>query len=132
MNSTLEHTNVVPDMFLGGLAGRGLELRELRYFHSVARTANFGRAARELRIGQPNVSHQVQKLERELGPQLLIRHGRGVTLTQAGSCLMERLDVILGLLRTPLGPAAAAERTVGPISLALPSETAPFLVPRLL
>src|SRR4030088_2888751 len=72
---------------LGGLANRALELRELRYFHSVARTGNFGRAARELNIGQPNVSHQVQKLEQELGTQLLIRHGRGVTLTQAGSCL---------------------------------------------
>lgn len=117
---------------LGGLAGRALELRELRYFHSVARTGNFGRAARELNIGQPNVSHQVQKLEQELGTQLLIRHGRGVTLTQAGSCLMERLDVILGLLSAPLEPAPAPEQTTGTISLALPSEAAPLLAPRLL
>src|ERR1700686_2062968 len=43
-----------------------LELRELRYFQSVARTGNFGRAARELNVGQPNVSHQVRKLEEEL------------------------------------------------------------------
>src|SRR5258708_3507604 len=132
MKATLQHSNVVPGMFLGGLAGRGLELRELRYFHSVARTGNFGRAARELRIGQPNVSHQVQKLEQELGTQLLIRHGRGVTLTQAGSCLMERLDIILGLLNAPLEPAAAPEQTIGTISLALPPESAPLLVPRLL
>jgi LysR family nitrogen assimilation transcriptional regulator len=117
---------------LGGLAGRTPELRELRYFHSVARTGNFGRAARELNIGQPNISHQVQKLEQELGTQLLIRHGRGVTLTKAGSCLMERLDVILGLLSTPLEPAAAPERTSGTISVALPPESAPLLVPRLL
>ena len=116
----------------GGLAGRALELRELRYFHSVARTGNFGRAARELNIGQPNVSHQVQKLEQELGTQLLIRHGRGVTLTQAGSCLMERLDVILGLLNAPLEPAATPARTIGTISVALPPELAPLLVPRLL
>jgi LysR family transcriptional regulator, nitrogen assimilation regulatory protein len=119
-------------MSLGGLANRALELRELRYFHSVARTGNFGRAARELNIGQPNVSHQVQKLEQELGIQLLIRHGRGVTLTQAGSCLMERLDVILGLLNAPLEPAPAPERTIGTISVALPPEPAPLLVPRLL
>jgi len=115
-----------------GLAGRGLELRELRYFHSVARTGNFGRAARELNIGQPNISHQVQKLEQELGTQLLIRHGRGITLTRAGSCLMERLDVILGLLSAPLEQAAAPERTTGTISLALPSETAPLLAPHML
>jgi LysR family transcriptional regulator, nitrogen assimilation regulatory protein len=137
MKADLEHGDVLRSMppagaSLGGLAGRTLELRELRYFHSVARTGNFGRAARELNIGQPNVSHQVQKLEQELGTQLLIRHGRGVTLTQAGSCLMERLDVILGLLSTPLESAAAPERTVGTISVALPPESAPLLVPRLL
>jgi LysR family transcriptional regulator, nitrogen assimilation regulatory protein len=117
---------------VGRPPGRPLELRELRYFHSVARTGNFGRAARELNIGQPNISHQVQKLEQELGTQLLIRHGRGVTLTQAGSCLMERLDVILGLLSAPLESAPEPEQTTGTISLALPSEPAPLLVPRLL
>jgi LysR family transcriptional regulator, nitrogen assimilation regulatory protein len=108
------------------------ELRELRYFHSVAQTGNFGRAARALNIGQPNVSYQVQKLEQELGTQLLIRHGRGVTLTPAGSRLMERLDVILGLLSAPLAPADEAEKASGTISLALPSECAPLLAPRLL
>jgi LysR family transcriptional regulator, nitrogen assimilation regulatory protein len=136
MKAELEYGGVPPSSSLtgapGALAGRTLELRELRYFHSVARTGNFGRAARELNIGQPNVSHQVQKLEQELGTQLLIRHGRGVTLTRAGSCLMERLDIILGLLSTPLEPAAAPERTVGTISVALPPEPAPLLVPRLL
>jgi LysR family nitrogen assimilation transcriptional regulator len=109
-----------------------LELRELRYFHSVARAGNFGRAARELNTGQPNVSYQVQKLEQELGTRLLIRHGRGVTLTQAGSCLMERLDVILGLLNAPLHSGPAPERAAGAISLGLPAESAPFLVPALL
>jgi LysR family transcriptional regulator, nitrogen assimilation regulatory protein len=120
------------NLSMGRVATRALELRELRYFHSVARTGNFGRAARELNIGQPNVSHQVHKLEQELGTQLLIRHGRGVTLTRAGSCLMERLDVILGLLNAPLEPAPAPEQTTGTISLALPPETAPLLAPRLL
>ena len=132
MKVVQEQVAAVPGLSFGGLAGRALELRELRYFHSVARTGNFSRAARELNIGQPNVSQQVQKLEQELGTQLLIRHGRGVTLTQAGSCLMERLDVILGLLSAPLQPASAPEQTIGTISLALPFEAVPLLVPRML
>ena len=115
-----------------GAIGRLPELRELRYFHSVAQTGNFGRAARALNIGQPNVSYQVQKLEQELGTQLLIRHGRGVTLTPAGSRLMERLDVVLGLLSAPLAPAAEPEKATGTIALALPSECAPLLAPRLM
>jgi LysR family nitrogen assimilation transcriptional regulator len=45
---------------------------------------------------------------------------------------MERLDVILGLLNAPLEPAATPERTSGTISVALPPESAPLLVPRLL
>ena len=42
---------------------RPFDLRELRYFHSVARTGNFGRSARELNVSQPAISHQVRKLE---------------------------------------------------------------------
>ncbi len=123
---------MTPGISLGGMASRALELRELRYFHSVGRTGNFGRAARELNIGQPNVTYQVQKLEQELGTRLLIRHGRGVTLTQAGACLMQRLDVILGLLSAPLEQAPEPAQTSGTIALALPSESAPLLAPRLL
>ena len=120
------------ELSLGGRAGRALELRELRYFHSVARTGNFGRAARELNVGQPNVTHQVQRLEQELGTQLLIRHGRGVTLTQAGTCLMDRIDLILGLLSAPLESPPAPERATGTLSLGLPPEAAPLLAPRVL
>jgi LysR family nitrogen assimilation transcriptional regulator len=117
---------------LGGLAGRALELRELRCFHRVASAGNFGRAARELNLAAPSLTQQVQKLELELGTQLLIRHRRGVTLTQAGSSLMDRIDVIMSLLSVPLEQAPMPEQTAGTISLALPSESAPFLVPRLL
>ena len=116
----------------GGSAARALDLRELRYFQSVGRTGNFGRAARELNISQPTVTSQVLKLEEGLGTRLLIRHGRGVTLTRAGACLMERIDAIMGLLNAPLEQATAPEQTAGTISLALPSEAAPLLVPRLL
>jgi LysR family nitrogen assimilation transcriptional regulator len=120
---------ISPATFGARIAGRPLELRELRYFHAVACTGNFGRAARELNVSQPAVTTQVQKLERQLGMQLLIRHGRGVTLTQAGSCLIERLNTIIGLLNAPLVEASEPEKTKGLITLALPSETAPLLFP---
>ena len=121
-----------PASSFGGTAARALDLRELRYFQSVGRTGNFGRAARELNISQPTVTSQVLKLEEGLGTRLLIRHGRGVTLTPAGACLMDRIDAIMGLLNAPLEQAAAPEQTIGTIALALPPEAAPLLVPRLL
>jgi LysR family nitrogen assimilation transcriptional regulator len=117
---------------LEGKAGRTPELRELRYFYHVARTGSFGRAARELNVTQPSVTAQVQKLEQVLGAQLLVRHGRGMTLTPAGASLMDRLDLVFGLLNAPLQQPAVPEHAPGTVSLALPPEVAPLLVPRLL
>jgi LysR family transcriptional regulator, nitrogen assimilation regulatory protein len=106
---------------------RPLDLRELRYFHSVAYTGNFGRSARELNVSQPAISHQVRKLEEGLGTQLFVRHGRGVALTPAGACLRDRLETIMQLLASPLDEGAAAGTRSGTVSLAIPAETGPLL-----
>jgi len=106
---------------------RPFDLRELRYFHSVARTGNFGRSARELNISQPAISHQVRKLEEGLGTQLLVRHGRGVMLTPAGACLRDRLETIMQLLASPLDEDAASGTIPGTVSLAVPAEAGPLL-----
>jgi LysR family transcriptional regulator, nitrogen assimilation regulatory protein len=115
-----------------GLGGKSLELRELRCFLSVARTGNFGRAARELNVGQPAVSHQMRKLEEGLGTQLLIRHGKGVTLTDAGSKLCDRIDQVLQLLATPLAADSVAPADPGVVTFAVSAELALLLVPALI
>jgi LysR family nitrogen assimilation transcriptional regulator len=84
---------------------KALGLRELRYFLSVAETGNVGRAARVLNVSQPAVSLQLRKLEEGLGTQLVLRHGRGVTLTPAGACLRDRLNTVMRLLASPLDDA---------------------------
>ncbi|WP_405134384.1 LysR substrate-binding domain-containing protein [Nocardia sp. NBC_01388] len=61
-----------------------MELRQLRYFVTVAEELHFGRAAERLHIAQPAVSQQVQRLERDLKVQLLERSPRRVRLTEAG------------------------------------------------
>ena len=71
-----------------------VELRELRSFIHVARVGSFSRAAAELFITQPALSRQIKKLEDEYGVTLLIRHGRGVKLTAAGSSLLERAETV--------------------------------------
>lgn len=66
-----------------------VEIRTLRYFLKVAELGSFSRAALDLRIAQPALSRQIQKLEEELDVQLLYRTGRGVSLTHAGEMLVE-------------------------------------------
>jgi LysR family nitrogen assimilation transcriptional regulator len=89
------------------LREKALGLRELRYFLRTAETGNLGRAARDLNVSQPAISLLVRKLEQGLGAQLLVRHGRGVTLTAAGAELRDRLKTVLQLLASPLDDVAA-------------------------
>jgi LysR family transcriptional regulator, transcription activator of glutamate synthase operon len=73
-----------------------VELRQLRYFAAVAGARHFTRAAQELHVAQSAISHQVVKLERELGIELLSRSPRRVDLTHAGELVLGRASRILG------------------------------------
>lgn len=72
-----------------------MELRQLRYFVAIAEEESFTRAGERLWIAQPGLSTQMRRLETELGVQLLERHPRGVSLTQAGALFLERARVAL-------------------------------------
>jgi DNA-binding transcriptional LysR family regulator len=61
-----------------------VEIRHLRYFVMVADKLHFTRAAEELYVAQPALSHQIKRLEASLHLQLLERSTRAVTLTEAG------------------------------------------------
>jgi LysR family transcriptional regulator, nitrogen assimilation regulatory protein len=106
---------------------KALGVRELRYFLSVAQTGNLSRAAQILNVSQPAISLQLRKLEDGLGTQLLLRHGRGVTLTAAGACLRDRLHTVLQLLASPLDDSDS-EPPPATVSLAVPGEAAAPLV----
>jgi LysR family transcriptional regulator, nitrogen assimilation regulatory protein len=61
----------------------------------IVEAKSFGKAAMVLRLAQPALSHQVRKLEDELGVQLLIRHSGGVVPTEAGEVFLEHAKGIL-------------------------------------
>src|SRR5690348_1134138 len=57
-------------------------LNGLRAFEAAARHLSFSQAASELNVTQTAISHQIKRLEEELGVRLFIRQNRSLTLTQ--------------------------------------------------
>jgi DNA-binding transcriptional LysR family regulator len=81
---------------------------QLRALHAVALTGSVTRAAEQLLMTQPAVSHAIRGLERELGVSLLVRRSDGVALTAVGAAVAERAAIILAQLEGVRADAAAA------------------------
>ena len=62
-----------------------MELRQLKYFAEVSRRKSFSEASKALFITQSTLSQQIQKLEEELGVELLTRDTRHVELSDYGT-----------------------------------------------
>src|SRR4051794_15916471 len=67
---------------------RSMELQQLRYVIAVAETSSFTRAAERCLVVQSALSHQIARLERELGARLFDRTSRRVQLTHAGAAFL--------------------------------------------
>ena len=110
-----------------------MEIHQLRYFVAVAEEGSFSRAAERMRVAQPSLSQQIQKLEREMGQRLFDRLARGVTPTAAGAGL-------LPLVRKILNDLADARRCVeerldmigGTVTVGIIPTIAPYVLGRLL
>ena len=59
-------------------------VKALKGFESTARLGSFRRAAEELNLTHPAISHQIQSLEESLGVKLFVREGRQAVLTNEG------------------------------------------------
>ncbi len=86
-----------------------MELRQLRYFVTLAEELHFGRAAAREHIVQSALSQQLQRLERELGVLLLDRTTHHVELTAAGSAfLIEARQILAHIERAAVAAQRAA------------------------
>lgn len=74
-----------------------MENFRLRVFRAVAHTLNFRRASEELLLTQPAVTQQIKALEEELGVSLFDRAGGRVTLTAAGTVLLDYAERLKAL-----------------------------------
>jgi len=74
-----------------------MDIRQLRYFVTIADEGQISSAARKLNMAQPPLSQQLMQLEAELGVKLVLRGPRQIKLTDAGEILLIRARQILEL-----------------------------------
>ena len=72
-----------------------MEIRQLRYFLSVAENRSFVNAATKLYISRQAVSKAISQLEAELGVELFVRDTSGAFLTPTGLLFYERVRSII-------------------------------------
>ncbi|NUP26621.1 MAG: LysR family transcriptional regulator [Nocardia sp.] len=103
-----------------------MELQQLRYVLAVAETNNFTRAAQRCLVVQSALSHQIARLEKELGAKLFERTSRRVRLTPAGEAFLPAARLCLDAADRAAAEAAAAVGEVrGRLAVGLiPSVTA--------
>lgn len=107
-------------------------IEDLQAFVLVARTGSFSRAAMRLRLAQSSLSKRVQRLETTFGVPLFQRHGRGVSLTEAGSILLQRADRLMCEVESLQADVRSTHsEPVGTVRIAMPPATSEVLGPRI-
>jgi len=87
---------------------RCVELQQMRYVLAVAETSSFTRAAERCLVVQSALSHQIARLERELGAKLFERTSRRVRLTPAGAAFLPAARQCLDAAERAAAEVAAA------------------------
>lgn len=99
-----------------------MDLRQLRYFVTVANERNFNKAAERLHMAQPPLSRSIQQLEAELGIDLIDRAARPLSLTPIGQLFYDQAVQVLRRMddmRSMMSAAIATDKrrfTIGFVS----------------
>src|SRR6185436_2669324 len=110
-----------------------MTLTELRYIVAVARERHFGRAAETCFVSQPTLSVAVKKLEDELGVTLFERGPGEVSVTPAGTKIVEQAQRVLEeASRIRELAAAGRDPLAGSLRLGAIYTIGPYLLPKLI
>jgi DNA-binding transcriptional LysR family regulator len=110
-----------------------MENFKLRVFRVVADTLNFRRAADELHLTQPAITAQIKSLEEGLGIALFDRIGRDISLTPAGTTLLQyvrQIESITNEATAALAPFGGQEGI--DLRIGASHTIAVYLLPKLL
>lgn len=108
-----------------------MNLDHLRYFVKLAEIRHYTRAAEQLCISQPSLSHAINQLETELGVPLFERSGRNTTLTRFGEEFLECAQRSLDTLDVGIGSLQRSARGEGVVRLGFLRTLGVDYIPRL-
>ena len=72
-----------------------MNIKQLHYFHELARHRHFAKAAKACHITQPTLSASITALEKNLGTDLVVRTSQFVALTEAGELVRQYAERML-------------------------------------
>ena len=107
-----------------------MNLRDLEYLVAVADLKHFRKAAERCFVSQPTLSAQLKKLEEYLGVQLIERSQRQVSLTYAGTAVVEHARQVLFEVKAIKEKSQQlSDPLEGPMHIGLIPTVAPYLLP---
>jgi DNA-binding transcriptional LysR family regulator len=110
-----------------------MDIRQLKYFLTIAEEGNISKAAEKLHLAQPPLSQQLKLLESELGVKLIERNTRKLEITDAGRKLQDRAKQLLELLDTTLKEVKDTnEGLQGTLSIGTVSSVGATMLPELI
>ncbi|MCZ8514415.1 LysR family transcriptional regulator [Paenibacillus filicis] len=109
-----------------------MDLKTLKTFHRIVRYGSFHRAAEEMNYAQSTVTMQIQKLETDLGMQLIER-GKKIRLTDAGRLFYDQsMDIVQRIDRMQTDLSDMQLGVSGHIRLGVTEPTASYRLPDIL
>jgi len=109
-----------------------MDFKNLKTFRHVVENESFMRAAEELNYAQSTVTMQMQKLESELGVQLIER-GKNFGLTEAGRMLYEKsLHLVEGMEMLQVQLSDLRNGETGHVRIGVTEPTGSYRLPRIL
>jgi LysR family hydrogen peroxide-inducible transcriptional activator len=110
-----------------------MELQQFRYLVAVADTRSFTAAAERCHVTQPTLSHQIRKLEEEVGEPLLQRRRKGAFLTPLGEQVHRHAqEIFKNVEGVREAVAAFAQEIRGTLRIGVIPTIAPYLLPGLI
>lgn len=110
-----------------------MDFRQLKYIMKVVQTGNITKAAEELYMTQPALSHFISKIEKEEGVRLFDRNTSPLTLTYAGEKYVKTIKQILELNDKLTAEIAEISGDIsGRLVVGIPPARAAELLPRVI